>query len=137
MSAIRFAFISFLFLWGANVCAQEVDLFADERAYKMAGGNTGLFNLSKVTVPGWLAYMPYNAAPDTINIKFKRIEVSSFRFYVNESFFDSTLAYYNSSTFEKMFYQHPDSLETQAHWNKENYSNFLEKFMVLFKIIPP
>lgn len=32
MSIIRFTLISFLFLWGANVCAQE-DLLKDEQEY--------------------------------------------------------------------------------------------------------
>jgi hypothetical protein len=97
MSAIRFALMSFLFLFTSKLLAQQdfVDLFEDQRAYKMAGGNTGLYYPVKgpFSLSDYAETRVYPRASDTLSINLKRIEVSSFRYYVDESFFDSAMAY--------------------------------------------
>ncbi len=139
MGTTKFVLIFFLFLWGANVCAQEVDLFEDERAYKMVGGNTGFYRPIKGahSLSDMLQYRSYWDIPDTLNIEFKRIEVSSFHFYFDESVFDSTFGYYNTSNFDKLLYRHHDSLETQYHSNMTTYYKLFRKVYGVLQGLTP
>lgn len=135
MSINRFALISFLFLWCSIIYAQEDELsmpvygkygegapYADGRLYTYWEKNP----------------IPRDArSPDTLNIKFRRIEVSSFESYIDERLFDSTFAFYNSSNFGQMVYKHPDSLETEYRINLENYCKLFRKAYGILKSYSP
>lgn len=103
MSDIRFALISFLFMCVMNVQAQQS--LNDEQEYNRS--KVQAYSIYKRT----MSYTSRNDLPDrmpdldsedTLKVKFNGLDSTKFSLYVDESFFDSIIADYNSSSFEKM-----------------------------------
>ncbi len=64
---------------------------------------------------------------DTIHTNTKYFKVEDFNPFVNESYFDSVISWYNTSNFEKMLFTNIDSLDTLARENREFFYKVFKK----------
>ncbi len=145
MSIIRFTLIFILFLTWNNVAAQTNTKTITEMTRDAdIVGNAAQINTKtkyELTKDGDVVrtkeYIPVmNSSTDftysytdvdTIHTNTKCFKVEDFNPFVNESFFDSVISWYNTSNFEKMLFTNIDSLDTLARENRERFYKLFRK----------
>jgi len=124
MTAIRFALISLMFLWGGNTYAQKSSASTTTLEIKDFGSSTHV--LSRLYLPeNDNDFRQWERFIDTFRTTTKTVEDLSP--YVNESYFDSIIENYNSSNFEAMLFTNVDSIEPERRKTKEDFYKLFKK----------
>ncbi|MES2620615.1 MAG: hypothetical protein V4615_07175 [Bacteroidota bacterium] len=129
MTAIRFALISLMFLWGVNVHSQET-LSKEELELKrrlkltlLTYNNTALYS-SRSDLP---TVLPDMYEENLLEFSLKDVSTDDFALHVDESFFDSTISYYNTANFIKMLSRNVEFSNPYELEGLENYYKLFSK----------